>query len=86
MRPVGATHRVPIRARVVAATNRDLASMVESGGFRKDLFYRLNVVNLRLPALRDRRTDIRCWRRAFWIASAGSMAATSRFRMKCCRP
>src|SRR4051812_15981479 len=58
VRPVGATHRVPIRARILAATNRDLAAMVEKGAFRKDLFYRLNVVNLRLPALRDRRSDI----------------------------
>jgi DNA-binding NtrC family response regulator len=58
VRPVGATHRVPIRARIVAATNRDLAEMVVTGAFRKDLFYRLNVVNLRLPALRDRREDI----------------------------
>jgi DNA-binding NtrC family response regulator len=58
VRPVGATHRVPIRARIMAATNRDLATMVERGTFRKDLFYRLNVVKLQLPPLRDRREDI----------------------------
>jgi DNA-binding NtrC family response regulator len=58
VRPVGANHRVAIKARIVAATNRDLAAMVETGSFRKDLFYRLNVVNLRLPNLRDRREDI----------------------------
>ncbi len=58
VRPVGATHGVPIHARVLAATNRDLALMVEQGRFRKDLYYRLNVVNLRVPPLRDRRGDI----------------------------
>ena len=58
VRPVGATHRVPIRARILTATNRDLAAMVEKGTFRKDLFYRLNIVNLRLPPLRDRKDDI----------------------------
>ncbi|HWE83687.1 MAG TPA: sigma-54 dependent transcriptional regulator [Terracidiphilus sp.] len=58
VRPVGATHRVPIKARIVAATNRNLADMVECGKFRKDLYYRLNVVNLRLPSLRDRKEDI----------------------------
>jgi two-component system response regulator HydG len=58
VRPVGATQARPISARVLAATNRDLASMVEQGRFRKDLFFRLNVVNLRIPPLRDRRGDI----------------------------
>ena len=58
IRPVGATHRVPINCRILAATNRDLALMVEQGRFRKDLYYRLNVVALRIPPLRDRREDI----------------------------
>jgi two-component system response regulator HydG len=58
VRPVGATHRVAIKARIMAATNRDLAAMVERGAFRKDLFYRLNVVKLQLPPLRSRREDI----------------------------
>ncbi len=58
VRPVGATHTVPISARVLAATNRDLLAMVEQGRFRKDLYYRLNVVNIKIPALRERRADI----------------------------
>jgi two-component system response regulator HydG len=58
VRPVGATQGVPIHARVLAATNRDLAALVEQGRFRKDLFYRLNVVNLRIPPLRERKGDI----------------------------
>jgi two-component system response regulator HydG len=58
VRPVGATQARPISARVLAATNRDLAAMVEQGRFRKDLFFRLNVVNLRIPPLRERRSDI----------------------------
>lgn len=58
VRPVGATQAVPISARVLAATNRDLSAMVAQGQFRKDLFFRLNVVNLKLPSLRDRRGDI----------------------------
>jgi two-component system response regulator HydG len=58
VRPVGATQSKPISARVLAATNRDLAMMVEQGRFRKDLYFRLNVVNLRIPPLRDRRGDI----------------------------
>jgi DNA-binding NtrC family response regulator len=58
VRPVGATHHVPVKARIVAATNRSIAEMVECGKFRKDLYYRLNVVNLKLPPLRDRKDDI----------------------------
>ena len=58
VRPVGATHSVPISARVLAATNRDLSVMVEQGRFRKDLYFRLNVVNLKIPPLRARRDDI----------------------------
>jgi len=57
-RPVGSTQSVPISARIVAATNRDLLVMVEQGRFRKDLYFRLNVVNLRIPSLRERRSDI----------------------------
>jgi len=58
VRPVGATQAVPIAARILAATNRDLTQMVEQGRFRKDLFFRLNVVNVRIPSLRDRKADI----------------------------
>lgn len=58
IRPVGSNHRVPINCRILAATNRDLGTMVEQGRFRKDLYYRLNVVALRIPPLRDRREDI----------------------------
>jgi two-component system response regulator HydG len=58
VRPVGATQAVPISARVLAATNRDLGEMVAQGLFRKDLYFRLNVVNLKIPPLRDRRNDI----------------------------
>lgn len=48
----------PLTGRLLASTTRDLAKLVETGRFRKDLFYRLNVVNLRLPALRERKDDI----------------------------
>jgi two-component system response regulator AtoC len=58
VRPVGASSSVPIDIRVISATHRDLATMVDEGDFRTDLFYRLNVVRIVIPPLRERREDI----------------------------
>ena len=57
-RRVGGTDEVVANIRVIAATNRDLAAMVGEGTFREDLFYRLNVIPIRLPALRERTDDV----------------------------
>jgi two-component system response regulator HydG len=58
IRPVGSTRRVSIHVRVLAATNRELDALVEQGTFRKDLYFRLNVLALRIPPLRERKQDI----------------------------
>jgi two-component system response regulator HydG len=58
IRPVGSTKRVSINVRILAATNRNLEQCVMQGSFRRDLYFRLNVLSLRIPALRERRQDI----------------------------
>ncbi|MDD9194626.1 sigma-54 dependent transcriptional regulator [Aliivibrio sp. S3MY1] len=60
IRPVGSEKEIPVDVRIVAATNRNLVKEVEKGNFRKDLFYRLNVLTVSLPALRERKADLAC--------------------------
>lgn len=56
--PVGSTKTISVNVRVIAATNLDLEQAVEQGNFREDLYYRLNVIPIQIPALRERKTDI----------------------------
>lgn len=55
---IGSSKQIPVNSRIIAATNKDLREEVEKGNFRKDLFYRINVLPINLPALRERRDDI----------------------------
>ncbi|WP_313957296.1 sigma-54-dependent transcriptional regulator [Sedimenticola selenatireducens] len=58
VRPVGSNKEVPVAVRIIAATNRDLSEQVKNGQFREDLYYRLNVLSIRMPSLRERLEDI----------------------------
>jgi two-component system response regulator HydG len=58
VKPVGSTDRISISTRIIAATNRDLDAAVRQGQFRQDLFFRLNVVQIKVPPLRERKSDI----------------------------
>ena len=58
VRPIGARQEIPVDVRVLSATHKNLARLVEQGAFRQDLFYRINVIEVRVPPLRERREDI----------------------------
>lgn len=74
VRAVGATHELPIDVRVVAATNRNLEAEVAQGRFRQDLYYRLNVIRIELPPLRERREDLVALVEHFTIKFSAEMA------------
>jgi DNA-binding NtrC family response regulator len=73
IRRLGATQVATIDVRVIAATNRDLAAMIADGSFREDLFYRLNVIEVLLPPLPERREDIPALAEHFMARAAGKL-------------
>jgi DNA-binding NtrC family response regulator len=76
IRPVGSNREIPVNVRVIAATNRDLEAEVQKGNFREDLYYRLNVVSIRMPTLRERLDDLPALARHFAATLAAEMGLT----------
>jgi DNA-binding NtrC family response regulator len=76
VRPVGSNHRMPLEARIIAGTNQHLEGAITRGTFRKDLFFRLNVVSIKLPPLRDRKNDIPLLVRHFIDRYTGTSGGT----------
>lgn len=85
VRPVGGVQPVPFSSRVLAASSRDLIAAVEQGQFRKDLYFRLNVVKLAIPPLRERREDIPMLAQHFLSAMKRQGAVSYRFSDACLR-
>jgi transcriptional regulator with PAS, ATPase and Fis domain len=84
--PVGTSRSMKINVRVIAACNEDLAELVREGRFREDLYYRLNVVRVQLPALRQRVEDIPCSRAISWTLPAARTISRRRlFLRRRCR-
>jgi two-component system response regulator GlrR len=75
IRPIGSSRMVPVDLRIISATHRDLEQAVSDGDFREDLFYRLNVVRLTLPALKQRREDIPLLAHHFLVKQSGKKRA-----------
>ena len=84
-RPVGSANTLSTKARIIAATNKDLEKAVERGSFRKDLYYRLNIIPLSIPPLRERRQDIPLLIERFLkqFNSEGQLRAISDEALKC---
>ena len=76
-RPIGGTSEVAFDVRIIAATNRDIETAIEEGRFREDLYYRINVIQIGLPPLRERGTDILLLARHFVEKIAGVSNAAS---------
>ncbi|TET35859.1 MAG: tetratricopeptide repeat protein [Planctomycetota bacterium] len=74
VRRLGGRHEIKVNVRIVTASNKKLEYLVEAGEFREDLFYRLNVIHIKLPLLRERREDIPLMVDHFWKKAAGAAA------------